>query len=84
MSDESILIMASPQLEDQPKAPRVSPAQFVRNVKGEAAKVVWPTRKETTGTTIIVFILVIVAAVFFFVVDQVLSHAIRALLGLGQ
>jgi preprotein translocase subunit SecE len=75
--------MALP-LDDQPKAPRVSPAQFVRNVKSEVSKVVWPTRKETITTTILVFLMVFLSALFFFVVDQILSHGIRALLGLGQ
>lgn len=76
--------MATLPVDDQPKAPRVSPAQFVRNVKSEVAKVVWPTRKETITTTILVFIMVILSALFFFVVDQILSHGIRLLLGLGQ
>lgn len=75
--------MALPDLTDQPKAPRVGLAQYVRNVKSEMRKVTWPTRKETGTTTLIVFIMVIISAIFFFLVDQTLSHAIRLILGLG-
>jgi preprotein translocase subunit SecE len=64
-------------------AHRVSPTLFVRQVRQEVAKVTWPTRKETGITTVMVFIMVALAAVFFFLVDQVLSLAVRGILGLG-
>jgi preprotein translocase subunit SecE len=60
-----------------------SPAQFLREVRQEAAKVTWPTRKETLITTAMVFAMSILAAIFFFVVDYILSHAVRFVLGLG-
>jgi preprotein translocase subunit SecE len=66
-----------------PKAPRVSIAQYVRNVKQELAKVSWPSKKETKITTLMVFIMVIISAMFFFIVDQLLSYGIRLILGLG-
>lgn len=66
-----------------PKAPRVSIAQYVRNVKQELAKVSWPSKKETKITTLMVFIMVIISAMFFFIVDQLLSYGIRLVLGLG-
>ncbi len=63
---------------------KINPGQFVREVRQEASKVTWPTRRETTVTTIMVFIMVFLAAVFFFVVDQILSFGVRnLLLGLG-
>ena len=43
----------------------------------------WPSRRETATTTVMVFIFVALAALFFFVVDQILSVAVRAVLGLG-
>ena len=58
-------------------------AQFVREVRQEAAKVTWPTRKETGITTGMVFLMVIVAAVFFLVVDQLLAFGIQFLLRVG-
>ncbi|MBT4017963.1 MAG: preprotein translocase subunit SecE [Alphaproteobacteria bacterium] len=62
---------------------KTSPGEFIRQVRQEAAKVTWPTRKETGITTIMVFIMVTVCAIFFLLVDQVLSMGVRALLGLG-
>ncbi len=62
---------------------KVSPGEFVRQVRQEVAKVSWPSRKETTVTTGMVFVMVFLAAIFFFVVDQILSLGVRVILGLG-
>ncbi len=62
---------------------RPSPAQFVREVRQEMARVTWPTRKETAITTAMVLAMVFMAALFFFLVDQVLGWAVRLVLGLG-
>jgi preprotein translocase subunit SecE len=63
---------------------KTSPAQFVQQVRAEAAKVTWPTRKETMISTGMVMVMVVFAAVFFFLVDQGLSFAVRQILGLGS
>ena len=63
---------------------KTTPFQFLQQVRQEVAKVTWPTRKETTVSTIMVFVMVIIAAIFFFVVDQVLSFAVRFIMGLGS
>lgn len=62
---------------------KTSPAQFIREVRQEANKVTWPTRKETGITTMMVFLMVFVAAIFFFLVDNVASGAIQLILGIG-
>jgi len=62
---------------------KISPAQFVRQVRQEVAKVTWPSRKETMVTTATVFGMVGIATIFFFAVDQIISRGIRLLLGLG-
>ena len=62
---------------------KVSPAEFVRQVRQEASKVTWPTRKETAITTGMVFVMATLAAIFFLLVDQVLSWGVRLLLTLG-
>jgi preprotein translocase subunit SecE len=59
------------------------PFQFFRQVRQEASKVTWPTRKETVISTVMVFIMVIIAALFFFAVDQLLSAGIKLVFGLG-
>ena len=63
---------------------KTSPAEFVRQVRQEVSKVVWPTRKEATVTTIMVFIMAAVMSVFFLGVDKFWNYAIQLLLGLGS
>lgn len=62
---------------------KTSPAQFIREVRQEANKVTWPTKKETGVTTIMVFIMVIIAALFFLLTDQVIAWLVKLVLGLG-
>lgn len=62
---------------------KTSPAQFVKQVRQEAAKVTWPSRKETTVSTVMVFVMVVAAAVFFLLVDQVFATAVKFVFGLG-
>lgn len=59
-----------------------SPAEFVRQVKQEASKVTWPSRKEVGMVAVMVFIVVALFTLFFGVVDFGISTAISALLGL--
>lgn len=51
---------------------KTSPAEFVRQVRQETAKVTWPTRRETGVSTIMVFIMVTIMALFFIGVDGIL------------
>ncbi len=60
---------------------KVSPGEFIRQVRAETAKVHWPTRKETISTAIMVMIMTALLAVFFFGVDAVFSTVVRFLLG---
>ncbi|OKH86216.1 preprotein translocase subunit SecE [Thalassospira sp. TSL5-1] len=62
---------------------KTSPAQFVQQVRQEARKVTWPTRKETTVSTLMVFVMVAFASVFFFVVDQLLALGVKLIFGVG-
>lgn len=58
-----------------------APAQFLRDVRIEVAKVTWPSRKETLVTTGLVFAMAAAAALFFFIVDQVAGLGVRTLFG---
>ncbi len=60
---------------------KTSPAEFVRQVRQETSKVVWPTIKETWVTTLMVFVMSAFMALFFLGVDQVLSYGIKLILG---
>ena len=53
-----------------------NPVQFVNEVRSEASKVVWPTRKEAGLTTVMVFVMATLVAIFFFFIDQILSFGI--------
>ncbi len=61
---------------------KTSPIEFFRQVRQEANKVTWPSRKETLVTGAMVFVMVMITGLFFLVVDQALSFAVRMLLGL--
>ncbi len=63
---------------------KINPAKFIREVRQEASKVTWPTRKETTVSTGMVFLMVFLAALFFFLVDQIMSSGVRLIFGLGS
>lgn len=63
---------------------RTSIPQFASQVRAEARKIVWPSRKETWITSVMVLIMVVIAAIFFFVVDAGLSMASRFILAIGQ
>ena len=62
---------------------KVSPAQFVRQVRQEASRISWASRRETGTATLTVFVMVAIAAVFFLLVDMVLSNVVQFVLGLG-
>ena len=62
---------------------KTNPFDFIQQVRSEAAKVTWPTRKETMITTAMVFVMVVLASAFFLVVDMALGWGVRnVLLGL--
>ena len=62
---------------------KVSPGEFVRQVRLEAIqRVHWPTRKETITTAIMVIIMTSMLAFFFFGVDAFFSTLVKFLLGL--
>ena len=61
---------------------RTSPAQFLTQVRTEAGKIVWPTRRETMLTAMMVIIMTTLLAIFFFGVDSAFSAIVQALLGL--
>ena len=59
----------------------MNPAQFIAQVRAEASKVVWPSRKEAGVTTLMVLAMSVLAALFFIVVDFVLRTAVDGILG---
>ena len=61
----------APRPAPKPVSQRTSPAQFVREVRGELRKVAWPTKQETINYSIIVFITLAVVMAMIFALDTV-------------
>ena len=62
---------------------RVSPAQFVRQVRQEIGRISWASRRDTLTATITVLVMTFIAAMFFLLVDWILSNMVQLVLGLG-
>lgn len=60
---------------------KTSLAQFVRQVKQEASKITWPTRKETMHGSVIVIVMSVLIALFLFVIDMIFARIIQVVLG---
>ena len=61
-----------------------NPFQFLQEVRSEAKKVVWPTRRETMITSGLVIFMVLASSLFFVVVDWVLRMGVGLMLRIGQ
>ena len=54
--------------------------QFLREVRIELGKVVWPGRKDTTGLTAVVLVFVLIVSLFLGIMDFGLSSLVRIIL----
>lgn len=64
-------------------AEKINPFAFLQQVRAEASKVVWPSRRETGVSTVMVITMAFLAAIMFLVADQVISMGIQLILGFG-
>jgi len=55
-------------------------SSFLKDVRSEMRKVVWPSRVEVQSTTTVVIITVFVFAAYFWLVDNVIGRAVEAVL----
>ncbi len=60
---------------------KAGPIEFIKQVRQEAARVTWPTRKETIVSTVMVFVMVTIMSIFLFGVDQIIAFLIQLILG---
>ncbi|NIY79597.1 MAG: preprotein translocase subunit SecE [Rhodobacteraceae bacterium] len=63
-------------------ATKTNPLQFIQQVRAEASKIVWPTRREVMLTTLMVFVMAALTATFFFLVDLLIRNGLQAFLNL--
>ena len=66
-----------------PKKERVGPFKFIGQVRSEARKVTWTSRKETIAASIMVAIMVVVAAIFFYVSDSIIRFLVQWITGIS-
>ena len=57
-----------------------NPLKFLQEVKQEAFKVTWPTKKDTVTGSLMVFVLASLAAGFFLLLDQILKFFLNLIL----
>ena len=74
--------MAEQAQTPPPARKKTSPGEFVRQVRAETSKVVWPTWPETVRTAIFVGIMVVILSLFFLPVDSLFGWVVRMLLDL--
>jgi preprotein translocase subunit SecE len=76
---------ASETSKDVPeRKKRVGPFTFISQVRAEARKVTWTSRKETIAATIMVGVMVVVASVFFYLTDAIVSILVRLVTTTGS
>ena len=75
--------MAAPSALAPAAKKRVNLVQFFREVRAEARKITWTTRRETWITSVMVGIMVVVAMVFFALVDFGVSFSVNQILRLA-
>ena len=63
---------------------KTTPIEFIRQVRAETAKVVWPTRRETIMTGVMVMIMTVLLGLFFLGIDSVFDAIVRGLLSLAK
>ena len=72
------LVRRAPQAP-KPKEQRTTAPQFLREVRAELRKVVWPTRSETINYSLIVLVTLIFFTALIFAVDWVFSEFVLRL-----
>ena len=61
-----------------------NPVEFMQQVRQEANKVTWPTRKEVGISSLMVVIFMVVSAIFFFIADSIIRWGLQTLLSFGS
>ncbi len=76
--------LAGGAVPEPPKASvmaKSNPFSFLQDVRTEASKVTWPSRRETLITTGLVLAMVVVSSLFFLFTDTVIRWSLGLILG---
>ncbi len=60
-----------------------NPFKFIQEVKQEAFRITWPTKKDTFMGALMVFALSSIAAIFFLLLDQILRFLLNFILSIN-
>ena len=60
---------------------KFNPAKYLREVRQEASKVTWPSKRETFTSAGIVLVVISIAAIILMLLDQFFSFIVRIVLG---
>ena len=60
-----------------------NPLKFLQEVKQEAFRISWTTKKDTMTGALMVFGLASIAAIFFLLLDQILRFLLNIILNLS-
>jgi preprotein translocase subunit SecE len=60
---------------------KTNPFSFLQDVRTEASKVTWPSRRETLITTGLVLAMVVVSSLFFLFTDTIIRWSLGIILG---
>ncbi|HEV7337389.1 MULTISPECIES: preprotein translocase subunit SecE [Bosea] len=60
---------------------KTNPFSFLQQVRSEASKVTWPSRRETLITTGMVLVMVLVFSLFFLFADTMIRWGLGLILG---
>ena len=63
---------------------KTNPAQFVRQVRQEMQKVIWPERKDTFISSAIIILLIVLFSLFFLITDQIWSKGLQWIIEKGS
>jgi preprotein translocase subunit SecE len=79
-------VAVAPKASVEAPAPkkRTSLPQFIAEVRAEARKVTWTSRKETWITSVMVFIMVVTVSLFLLLVDFLCNLGVNGIIRLGS
>tara|TARA_B100000579_G_C22277139_1_gene596542 strand:+ start:61 stop:252 length:192 start_codon:yes stop_codon:yes gene_type:complete len=60
-----------------------NPLKFFQEVKQEAFRISWPSKKDTLTGALMVFGLASIAAIFFLLLDQILRFLLNIILNIN-
>ena len=61
----------------------INPFKFIQEVKQEAFKVTWSTKKEVMLGSFMVFVLATIASIFFLFLDQIYKFLLEIILAIN-